>query len=162
MAASQDSSVTIGATGRRTIQFWAELPVRRRANRKVPMTTASLFLLLAFLTSSCARAYRPVIDPAMIRDPAKYERDLAECEAVASQQSRSERVAAGAVGGTIWGALFGALFGWIVGGHAGTGAAAGGLVGGASGAAGGAEAAARDYETIYRNCMIGRGWPVLR
>ncbi len=126
------------------------------------MTTASIFLLLAFLSSSCGRAYRPVIDPAMIRDPAKHERDLGECEALATEQSRSERVATGAAGGTIGGALFGALFGWIVGGRAGTGAAVGGLVGGTAGAAGGAEAAARDYETIYRNCMIGRGWPVLR
>ena len=126
------------------------------------MTTASILLLLALLTSSCARAYRPVTDPAMIRDPARYERDLAECEALATEQSRSERVATGAAGGTIGGALFGALFGWIVGARAGTSAAVGGLVGGTAGAAGGAEAAARDYETIYRNCMIGRGWPVLR
>ena len=125
------------------------------------MTTASIFLLLAFLASSCARTYRPVIDPAMIRDPAGYERDLAECGSLASEQSRSERVGTGAVGGGFFGALVGTLLGWI-GGRPGTGAAAGAVVGGAAGAAGGAEAAARDYETIYRNCMIGRGWPVLR
>ncbi len=41
-------------------------------------------------------------------------------------------------------------------------AAAGAVVGAAAGAAGGAGAASQDYETIYRNCMIGRGWPVLR
>ena len=118
-------------------------------------------LIFATLISSCARAYRPVIDPAMIRDPAKYERDLAECGGLASQQSRSERVGTGAVGGGFFGALFGSLFGWI-GGRPGTGAAAGAVVGAATGAAGGAGAASRDYETIYRNCMIGRGWPVLR
>lgn len=118
-------------------------------------------LLLVTLISSCARAYRPVIDPAMVRDPARYERDLAECGALASQQSRSERVGAGAVGGGFFGALIGSLLGWI-GGRPGTGAAAGAVVGAAGGAIGGAEAAARDYEFIYRNCMIGRGWPVLR
>jgi len=40
-------------------------------------------LILATLISSCARPYRPVIDPVMIRDQAKYERDLAECGALA-------------------------------------------------------------------------------
>ena len=119
------------------------------------------FLILATVISSCARAYRPVTDPAKIRDPARYERDLAECGALASEQSRSERIGAGAVGGGFFGALFGSLLGWI-GGRPGTGAAAGAVVGAAAGAVGGAEAASRDYEAIYRNCMIGRGWPVLR
>ena len=118
-------------------------------------------LMLATLISSCARAYRPVTDPAMIREPARYERDLAECGALASQQSRSGRVGAGAVGGGFFGALIGSLLGWI-GGRPGTGAAAGAVVGAAGGGIGGAEAASRDYEIIYRNCMIGRGWPVLR
>jgi len=118
-------------------------------------------LILATFISSCARPYRPVIDPAMIRDPARYERDLAECGALASQQSRSERVGSGAVGGGLWGAIVGTLLGWI-GGRPGTGAAAGAVVGAAAGAAGGAGAASQDYETIYRNCMISRGWPVLR
>jgi hypothetical protein len=47
-------------------------------------------LVLATLIPSCATAYRPVVDPAMIRDPARYEHDLAECGDLASQQSRSE------------------------------------------------------------------------
>jgi uncharacterized protein YcfJ len=118
-------------------------------------------LILATPISSCARAYRPVIDPAMIRDPARYERDLAECGALASEQSRSERVGTEAVRGGFFGAIFGSLLGWI-GGRPGTGAAAGAVVGAAAGAAGGTGAASQDYETIYRNCMIGRGWPVLR
>jgi uncharacterized protein YcfJ len=118
-------------------------------------------LILATLISSCARPYRPVIDPAMIRDQAKYERDLAECGALASEQGRSERVGTGAVGGGLWGAIVGTLLGWI-GGRPGTGAAAGAVVGAATGAASGAGAASQDYETIYRNCMIARGWPVLQ
>jgi len=126
------------------------------------LALASVFLIVTLLTSSCARPYRPVTDPRMIHDSARYERDLAECEALATDQSRSERVGTGAAGGALGGALFGALFGWIVGNRPGTGAAVGGLVGGTAGAAGGAEAAARDYETIYRNCMVARGWPVLR
>ena len=118
-------------------------------------------LIVASIVSSCARPYRPVIDPAMIRDTAKYDRDLAECGALASQQSRSERVGTGAVGGGFFGAIVGTLLGWISG-RPGTGAATGAVVGAAAGAAGGAGAASRDYEVIYRNCMIGRGWPVLR
>ena len=118
-------------------------------------------LIFATLISSCARAYRPVVDPAMIRDPARYERDLAECGALASEQSRSERVGTGAVGGGFFGAIFGTLLGWI-GGRPGTGAAVGAVVGAAGGAASGAGAASQDYESIYRNCMIARGWPVLR
>jgi len=119
------------------------------------------FLILATLISSCARPYHPVIDPAMIRDQAKYERDLEECGALASEQSRSERVGAGAVGGGLFGAIFGSLLGWI-GGRPGTGAAVGAVVGTAGGAASGAGAVSQDYEIIYRNCMIARGWPVLR
>lgn len=122
---------------------------------------ACAVLLLVALISSCARAYRPVIDPAMVRDPARYERDLAECGALASHESRSERVGAGAVGGGFFGALIGSLLGWI-GGRPGTGAAVGAVVGTAAGASGGAAAASHDYEIVYRNCMIGRGWPVLR
>jgi len=136
--------------------------MRALATNGLRMTAMSSVLILAILASSCARAYRPVIDPAMIRDHAKHESDLAECGALATEQSRSERVATGAAGGAIFGALIGALFGWIVGGNPGTGAAAGGVVGGAGGAAGGAGATEQDYETIYRNCMIARGWPVLR
>ena len=127
------------------------------------MTKGWIFalLILATLISSCARPYRPVIEPVMIRDQAKYERDLAECGALASEESRSEQVGTGAVGGGLWGAIVGTLLGWI-GGAPGTGAAAGAVVGAAGGAASGAAAASQDYETIYRNCMIARGWPVLR
>ncbi len=123
---------------------------------------ASVFLILVILTSSCARPYRPVTDPAMIHDQGKYQRDLGECGSLAADQSRSERVGAGAAGGTLGGAIFGGLLGWIVSGRPVTGAAYGAVVGGTAGAAGGAQAASQDYETIYRNCMIGRGWTVLR
>jgi hypothetical protein len=119
-------------------------------------------VLLAFLLLSCATSYRPVVDPATIVDRNRYERDLSECGAIADQNAKGHGAATGAVGGGLFGAGLGALLSWIFGGSAGTGAAAGAVVGGVGGAASGAGAAAADYETIYRNCMIGRGWRVLR
>jgi hypothetical protein len=119
-------------------------------------------ILLVSLLPSCAAGYRPVVDPATIVDRARYEQDLSECAAIADQNMKSHRAATGAVGGGLFGAGLGALLSWIFGGSAGTGAAAGAVIGGVGGAASGAGAAEVDYETIYRNCMIGRGWRVLR
>lgn len=118
--------------------------------------------LLVCLLPSCATAYRPVVDPTTIADREKYEWDLSECGTIAHQNAQGHRAATGAAGGALFGAGLGALLSWIFGGSAGTGAAAGAVVGGVGGAASGAGAAAGDYETIYRNCMIGRGWRVLR
>ena len=126
------------------------------------MKPITVMVLLVCLLSSCATAYRPVVDPTTIADREKYEWDLSECGAIADQNAQGHRAATGAAGGALWGAGLGALLSWIFGGSAGTGAAAGAVLGGVSGGASGAGAAAGDYETIYRNCMLGRGWRVLR
>jgi len=126
------------------------------------MKTITVIVLLVCLLSSCATAYRPLVDPATIVDREKYEWDLSECGAIADQNVKSHQGATGAAGGALFGAGIGALLSWIFGGSAGTGAAAGAVVGGVSGGVSGAGAAAGDYETIYRNCMLGRGWRVLR
>jgi outer membrane lipoprotein SlyB len=118
--------------------------------------------LLTFALSACATRYVPLVDPAAIHDRAKYEQDLSECAGIAESNVRSHGPATGTVGGALSGAGLGALLSWIFGGSAGTGAAAGAVVGGVGGAASGAAATTADYETIYRNCMIGRGWAVLR
>jgi len=126
------------------------------------MKRIAVMVLLVFLLPSCATSYRPLVDPATIVDRDRYERDLSECGAIADQNVKSQQAATGAAGGALFGAGFGALLSWIFGGSAGTGAAAGAAVGGVSGGVSGAGAAAGDYETIYRNCMLGRGWRVLR
>jgi len=126
------------------------------------MKRIAVMVLLVFLLPSCATSYRPLVDPATIVDRDRYERDLSECGAIADQNVKSHQAATGTAGGALFGAGFGALLSWIFGGSAGTGAAAGAVVGGVSGGVSGAGAAAGDYETIYRNCMLGRGWRVLR
>ena len=126
------------------------------------MKPITVMVLLVFLLPSCAKGYRPLVDPATIVDRDRYERDLSECGAIADQNVKSHEAATGAAGGALFGAGIGALLSWIFGGSAGTGAAAGAVVGGVSGGVSGAGAAAGDYETIYRNCMLGRGWRVLR
>jgi len=126
------------------------------------MKRIAVMVLLVFLLPSCATSYRPLVDPATIVDRDRYERDLSECAAIADQNVKSHQAATGAGGGALFGAGLGALLSWIFGGSAGTGAAAGAVVGGVSGGVSGAGAAAGDYETIYRNCMLGRGWRVLR
>ncbi len=118
--------------------------------------------LVVVMLSGCATRYVPLVDPATIRDRARYDRDLSECATIADENVRRHQAATGAVGGALWGAGIGAVLSWIFGGGGGTGAAAGAVVGGVSGGASGAGAAAGDYQTIYRNCMIGRGWMVLR
>ena len=126
------------------------------------MKRIAVMVLLVFLLPSCAKGYRPLVDPATIVDRDRYERDLSECAAIADQNVKSHQAATGATGGALWGAGLGALLSWIFGGSAGIGAAGGAVLGGVGGAASGAGAAAGDYETIYRNCMLGRGWRVLR
>lgn len=106
--------------------------------------------------------YRPLVDPASIRDRAKYERDLWECFVLADQHTNQDAVGHGAVAGALGGAGLSALLSWIIGGNPGIGAAGGAVIGGVGGAVTGAQSAALTYETIYRNCLIGRGWHVLR
>jgi len=126
------------------------------------MKRIAAMTLLVFLLPACATSYTPLVDPATIVDRDRYERDLAECAAIADQNVKSHQAATGAVGGALWGAGLGALLSWIFGDSAGTEAAGGAVLGGVGGAASGAGATAGDYETIYRNCMLGRGWRVLR
>src|SRR3990172_11973648 len=126
------------------------------------MKRIAAMVLIVFLLPACAPSYPPLVDPATIVDRDKYERDLAEWGAIADQNVKSHQAATGAVGGALWGAGLGALLSWIFGGSAGTGAAGGAVLGGVGGAASGAGATAGDYETIYRNCMLGRGGAGLR
>jgi outer membrane lipoprotein SlyB len=125
------------------------------------MKMKRLFLLAVILFLSGCAGYRPVVDVSGI-EPARYEWDLADCQKYADQISPAGEGAAGAVIGGVVGGLIGlavgVAFGVNPGEMAGFGAAVGGVHGATSGAAGGA----RGQMDIIRNCLVGRGYRVLR
>jgi hypothetical protein len=116
------------------------------------MKRIAVMVLLVFLLPSCAKGYRPLVDPASIVDRGRYERDLSECGVIADENVRSHQAATGAAGGALWGAGLGALLSWIFGGSAGIGAAGGAVLGGVGGAAwaGRRRARARPREIMRR------------
>lgn len=115
-------------------------------------TIASIVIVL--MLAGCATSganYRPVVD-LHNRDPGRYQTDLSECQAYATQRMDA---ASGAVAGAVAGALLGAFLtprgsrNYV----AGRGAVLGGLAG-----AGGAN---ETQETIVKRCLAGRGYSVL-
>ena len=122
-----------------------------------------LIVISLVMLTACANMgsnYRPVVDPEN-NDMAKFETDLADCQNIAKEQS----IAAKAGKGTILGAAAGAIVGVVTGailGNAGGGAALGGGYGASAGAVQGTASGIRDQETIIKNCMIGRGYRVLK
>src|SRR3972149_11727112 len=72
------------------------------------MKRIAVMTLLVFRLPSCAKGYRPLVDPATIVDRDRYERDLSECAAIADQNVKSHQAATGAAGGALWGAGLGA------------------------------------------------------
>lgn len=106
--------------------------------------------------------YVPLIDPASITDLSVYQRDIAECGQLARANTVRDQAIDAGVGSAMAGAGFGALLSHILGGSAGRGAATGALTWGTVGVGAGAVAQETTYQTIYRNCMTGRGWHVLR
>jgi len=119
-----------------------------------------LLALSLFIFVSCA-TYNPVVDPGSVRNDDKYYRDRAECRALAEantstvKSTAKDAVIGGAVG-TGTGALIGTIAGNTV-----SGLAYGAVIGGVAGAAKGLYDSNKNYETIYRNCMRGRGYDVL-
>lgn len=113
----------------------------------------SSVLIIAML-AGCA-SYRPVVDTKGI-DQSRYETDLKECQDLATQVNAGGEAAAGA----LMGAIFGALLGAAVGGRdmAGYGAGIGAVSGGGAGTATGMTGQIQ----VIKNCMIGRGYRVLR
>lgn len=118
---------------------------------------AALALLAACGPQIPGRAPDPIVDPATIKDQAKYQTDLADCRQLSDQagavEGGAEGAGIGAVGGAALGAITGAVF------HA---PAAGAVLGGASGAAaGGTTGAMLNYmrqRMVLMNCVIGRGY----
>ena len=118
----------------------------------------SVLSLITFV--SCA-TYNPVVDPASVRNDDKYYRDRADCRALAeANTSTTKSVAKDAVIGGAVGTGTGALLGTIAGNTV-SGLAYGAVIGGVAGAAKGVYDSNKNYETIYRNCMSGRGYDVL-
>ena len=120
---------------------------------------STLIILILSLTVGCA-TYQPIIDRQTITDQAKYERDLAECQAYAQQIDPAGNAVAGAVGGAAVGAALGAIVGAFFG-VAGDGAALGAALGGAQGTMAGAGGSMQAQRDIVIRCMQGRGYRVL-
>ena len=86
-------------------------------------------------------------------EPAQYEHDLKECRAYAFEVPVGEKAATGAAVGAAVGGALGAVSGHRVLRSAGVGAVAGG--------AHEAIDATVEQERVIKNCMRGRGYPVL-
>jgi outer membrane lipoprotein SlyB len=123
--------------------------------KEVFMKTTTALALLATAAAISGCAYRPIVDPART-DMAKYEKDLVECRQIAEQ-------APGAGTGALVGAGAGYALGQVTARATGRSAVANeaGRGGAVLGAAGGAGSGARNKRQVIKNCMIGRGHPVL-
>lgn len=115
------------------------------------------------LLSGCASmgGYTPVVDSYGDKHAAYISQDMAQCQALAKQNSSvgTELLTQGGVGALIGaggGAALGAVFG-----NPAIGAAAGATVGGIGGATKGGLESDDRYKRIYRNCMRNRGHRVL-
>lgn len=106
--------------------------------------------------------YVPLVDAAMVKDPDKFRLDLAQCRDLATANTARDQAVASGVGGAAAGAGLGALMGLALGIKPGRLAPVGALSGGTTGLATGAVNQEATYQQIYKNCMIGRGWQVLR
>jgi outer membrane lipoprotein SlyB len=106
-------------------------------------------MLLVAVCVSCAS--KPIIDTANV-DMEQYQRDLADCEQVATQVDTGGKAVKSAAAGAAIGAALGAVWGDV-----GT-SAAGGAV---SGGAGGMLSADEEKAQVTRNCLRNRGYAVL-
>lgn len=126
----------------------------------------NLFYILtvfSFISLTACQTYKPVVDPQSVgsENQDQYYIDQGQCQALAKQNSGgTENIARDtAVGGAV-GAGTGSLIGVITGDTV-KGLALGSVIGGVAGLSKGVSDNERNYETIYRNCMRGRGYNVL-
>jgi outer membrane lipoprotein SlyB len=120
------------------------------------MVAISVIALLSGCAASSGANYRPLIDSKGV-DFNRYESDLRECQAYATQT-------AGAAQSAVVGAVAGAVFGAVLAGAAGSryDKKASARVGAVTGAAGGAVEGERDQRSIINRCLAGRGYQVLK
>jgi hypothetical protein len=125
-------------------------------------------IVVASVLTGCAvapvaRNDYSLIDPRGV-DMGRYQKDYADCAALANQTRPEDRAAAGAVGGAAIGAVFGALLGAVICGRecANAGAGIGAVSGVAHGAAGGVASGVQEQQMTLRRCLAGRGYNVIR
>jgi hypothetical protein len=114
------------------------------------MVLGTGLLLTALMCIGCA-SKKPIIDTANV-DMDQYERDLVDCEQIATQVDTGGTAVKSAAAGAAVGAALGAVWGDV-----GT-SAAGGAV---SGGAGGLLSADEEKARVIKNCMRNRGYAVL-
>ena len=117
----------------------------------LPKTAGLISSTAAVLLAGCASHPGPIIDTRGV-DMAKYEKDLAECEAYAENISVAEGSARGGAVGAVVGAAAGAI-----GGDAARGAGYGGI----AGATRSGLDNKREQEAVVKRCVAGRGYRVL-
>jgi outer membrane lipoprotein SlyB len=127
-------------------------------NRKLASigVAISVMALLSGCAATTGANYRPIIDSKGV-DFNRYEADLRDCQAYATQTaSAAQSAAAGALAGAVLGAALAAAAG---GGYSRTSTA---RVGAVSGAVGAGVEGERNQRTIINRCLAGRGYSVLK
>lgn len=119
----------------------------------------SIIVILALILSGCAVA--PINTNYSLIDSqgvnyAQYERDYADCAALANQTDVANRAAGGAVAGAVFGAILGAM---LCGRNCARSGAAGGALGGTTGAV---TRGVREQQGALRACLSGRGYRIIR
>jgi outer membrane lipoprotein SlyB len=114
----------------------------------LPLATALV------LGAACTTTDEIIIDKKGV-NMTRYEQDLAECRAYATEVKTGEKAARGAVSGAVVGGAIGA----VVDGSEGAGRGAG--VGAISGGARGANQGGREEVQVVKNCLRGRGYRIL-
>ena len=116
----------------------------------------SIMALLSGCAATTGANYRPIIDSKNV-DFNRYEADLKECQAYATQTAgAAESAAAGALAGAILGGVLAAAAGSR---YSRTSTA---RVGAVSGAVGAGVEGERNQRTIINRCLSGRGYKVLQ
>ena len=127
-------------------------------NRKIASigATFSIIALLSGCAATTGANYRPIVDTKGV-DFNRYEIDLKECQAYATQTAGAgESAAAGAIAG----ALLGAALAAAAGSRYDRGATA--RVGAVSGAVGAGVEGEKNQRSIINRCLSGRGYRVLQ
>ncbi len=113
-----------------------------------------LGLLVSCKTVEEITGNTPIVDTEGV-NMARYESDLADCQAYADEVQVARKTTSGAVGGAVVGSIFGAVLGNSS--TASRGAGIGAVGGGARGLGDGLH----EREVVIKRCLQGRGYRVL-
>ncbi|TDG15952.1 glycine zipper family protein [Seongchinamella unica] len=118
------------------------------------MKKPALFGVIAILASACTTTDEIIIDNKGV-DMSRYEVDLAECRAYATEVKTGQKAAKGAASGALIGGAIGAITGDSR--KAAEGAGVGAVTGGARGASQGQQGEIQ----VVKTCLRGRGYRIL-